>query len=229
MRSSSIQPPSSREAPSLKHQTLTSVSLHLIPFTERSRILEVGPWSFSGAWMLVLGAFLSFGLSTFRSVASVPDKFANSDCLDCHTDSSNSRKVNGQTVPMAVFPTNRFDKSVHAKLSCVDCHTGIKDLVHESKLPAPNCVGCHPSQDKHEQAAKDYASSIHGVSHALGASGAANCWDCHGSHDILPVKNGESPAFKLNLPQTCAKCHSTPGLTKEYQIKHPDAASQYMA
>ena len=32
----------------------------------------------------------------------------------------------------------------------------------------------------HEKEAKDYATSIHGLSHKLGASGAANCWDCHG-------------------------------------------------
>jgi hypothetical protein len=95
-------------------------------------------------------------------------------------------------------------------------------LVHESKLPPPNCGSCH------EREAADYAASIHGVSHTLGASGAASCWDCHGSHGILPVKDPGSPAFKLNLPQTCAKCHSNPGLTKEYEMKYPEAAAQYM-
>jgi hypothetical protein len=162
------------------------------------------------------------------SLSSAAEKLANSDCLDCHTDPTNSRKVEGKSVPMAVFPTNRFDKSVHAKLSCVDCHTGVKDLVHESKLPPPNCSTCHDAKSNHEEAAKGYATSIHGVSHALGASGAANCWDCHGAHDIVPVKQADSPVFKLNLPRTCANCHSNPGLTKEYQMKYPEAASQYM-
>ena len=123
---------------------------------------------------------------------------------------------------MAVFPTNQFAKSVHGSLACVDCHAGIKDLVHPSKLPPPNCAGCH------DQEAKDYATSIHGVSHTMGDSGAANCWDCHGSHEIVPVKQADSPVFKLNLPKTCAKCHSNPGLTKEYEIKYPQAAAQYM-
>jgi hypothetical protein len=103
----------------------------------------------------------------------------------------------------------------------VDCHNGIKDLVHDPLGP-PNCTPCH------EQEAKDYATSIHGVSHLLGASGAANCWDCHGSHDILPVKDPTSPVFKLNQPFTCAKCHSNAGLTKEYEINHPEAAAQNM-
>ena len=146
---------------------------------------------------------------------------SNSDCLDCHLDPTTTRKVNGKTVSL-LFPTNAFERSVHSMLDCVDCHEGIKDLVHANKLPPPNCAGCH------EKEAKEYASSIHGVSHTLGASGAASCWDCHGSHGILPVKDPASPVFKLNLPQTCAKCHSNPGLTKEYEMKFPEAAAQYM-
>ncbi len=166
--------------------------------------------------------FLLFALAGFAAfTAPAQDKFANSDCLDCHLDPNTTRVVNGKTEAL-IFPTNAFSKSVHAKLSCTDCHPGIKDLVHDHPLPPPNCAVCHTNE------ARDYASSIHGVSHLLGASGAANCWDCHGSHDILPVTDTASPVFKMNLPFTCAKCHSNPGLTKEYQINHPEAASQYM-
>ena len=172
-------------------------------------------------WLLVVGCWLLVFLCLGLVSASAAEKFANSDCLDCHLDPSTTRKVDGKTVSL-LFPTNSFQKSVHAKLACVDCHDGIKDLVHPSKLPPPDCASCH------EQAGKDYATSIHGMSHAMGASGAANCWDCHGSHGILPVKDPASPVFKLNLPQTCAKCHSNPGLTREYEIKYPEAASQYM-
>jgi len=148
------------------------------------------------------------------------DKLSNADCLDCHLDPTTTRTV-GTNVVALLFPTNLFDKSVHSSLDCVDCHEGIKDLVHESKLPPPNCVGCHETESK------QYATSIHGLSHALGASGAANCWDCHGSHDMSPVKQADSPVFKMNLPRTCAKCHSNAGLATEYQIKNPDAAAQY--
>jgi cytochrome b subunit of formate dehydrogenase len=45
---------------------------------------------------------------------------------------------------------------------------------------------------------------------------------------MVPVKNADSPVFKLNLPQTCARCHSNPGLTAEYRMKYPQAAAQYM-
>jgi cytochrome b subunit of formate dehydrogenase len=157
---------------------------------------------------------------------SATEKLTNSDCLDCHLDPATTRKVDGKVVAL-IFPTNSFQKSVHAKLDCVDCHTGIKDLVHPNKLPPPACIGCHETKPNHEQATKDYATSIHGVSHTLGASGAASCWSCHGSHDILHAKHADSPVFKLNLPRTCANCHSNPGLTKEYQMKYPEAAAQY--
>src|SRR4051812_32389878 len=151
------------------------------------------------------GTLLVAALIIFAAALGAPaaEKLTNTDCLDCHLDPTTTRKVEGKIVSL-IFPTNSFAKSVHAKLECVDCHRGITDLVHPSKLPPPSCIGCHETRGKHEEAAKDYANSIHGVSHVLGASGAASCWDCHGSHQILPAKQADSPVFKLNLPGTCA-------------------------
>ena len=154
------------------------------------------------------------------------ETFSNEDCLDCHTDPTTVRKVNGQEIPL-LFATNVFAKSVHAKLNCVDCHVGVKELQHENKLPTPNCVNCHDKNEKHEAAGKSYADSIHGMSHKLGASAAANCWDCHGSHGIVPAKHADSPVFKLNLPRTCATCHTNAAITAEYKMKYPDVASQF--
>jgi cytochrome b subunit of formate dehydrogenase len=168
-------------------------------------------------FLLLSALFFLFAVASPRAA----EAFKTSDCLDCHLDPTTTRKVDGKVVSL-IFPTNSFAKSVHSQLDCVDCHEGIKELVHASKLPPPNCTGCH------EKEGKEYATSIHGLSHALGASGAAQCWDCHGSHDIVPVKHGDSPVFKLNLPQTCAKCHSNTKLSAEYEMKHPEAASQYM-
>jgi cytochrome b subunit of formate dehydrogenase len=175
------------------------------------------------AWVCLPVLFLFAGAVAYAQgtvSTNTPEKFANSDCLACHLDPNTTRVVNGKTESL-VFPTNAFQKSVHAHLACVDCHTGIKDLVHDPLGP-PHCTPCHAKE------AADYATSIHGVSHLLGASGAANCWDCHGAHDILPVNDPTSPVFKLNQPFTCAKCHSNPGLTKEYEINRPEAAAQYM-
>ncbi len=172
--------------------------------------------------LFVLLAAIFFTAPTTFAATKAVEKFSSADCLDCHTDAKNARIVNGIKVPLTLFPTNGFRKSVHSALDCIDCHDGVKELVHDKNLPPPNCAGCH------EKEQKDYVTSIHGMSHSMGASGAAQCWDCHGAHEMVLVKNGASPVFKLNLPQTCAKCHSNTNLTKEYQIEFPEAATQYM-
>ena len=62
---------------------------------------------------ILLTALLFAGTPVLAATNAVV-KLANADCLDCHTDPANARLVNGKTVPMANFPTNGFDKSVHA-------------------------------------------------------------------------------------------------------------------
>ncbi len=166
-------------------------------------------------WMALASILLLSGIQAFGSSIS------NSDCLVCHDDPALVRIVAGKTNSLQVT-TNSLKKSVHAGLTCTECHADIKDLPHPDKLAAPKCGNCH------DDVAKEYASSIHGVSRNMGASGAATCSDCHGSHNIVPVKRGDSPVFKLNLPATCALCHSNPNLTSEYRMKFPEAAAQYM-
>ena len=197
---------------------------HVQPVTpaDRRRLLASGLMQCAKCFWRIRGTIIFLCLLSGVWLAHADDKLANSDCLDCHTDPTTTQVVDGKNVALPIFPTNSFWHSVHAKLSCTDCHTGVKELVHDPGLPPPDCGHCHQKE------AAEYATSIHGISHALGASGAANCWDCHGSHDILPVNDLSSPVFKLNLPQTCAKCHSNPDLTAEYEIKHPEAATQYM-
>src|SRR4051812_9080181 len=100
-------------------------------------------------------SMLVFALSAMGLAAADTNKLSNTDCLDCHTDPHNNRIVNGQKVPLPVFPTNNFHKSIHSSLDCVDCHTGVKEMVHDAKLPPPDCSSCH------EKEAKQYATSIH--------------------------------------------------------------------
>jgi nitrate/TMAO reductase-like tetraheme cytochrome c subunit len=149
-------------------------------------------------------------------------------CLDCHSD-KDLTKSNAMGVVSLFVDAARLHGSQHRSNTCASCHSDIRaEHPDDERIPKPpTCTGCHQTQASHETAAKEYATSIHGMSHTMGASGAANCWDCHGKHDIVPVKQGDSPVFKLNLPRTCAKCHSSTNLTKEYQMKYPEAAAQY--
>jgi len=159
-------------------------------------------------------------------LAAVPgaqaEELTNATCLECHTASAEPVRSDNGLLRYDGVRTAPFAASVHGSLSCTDCHDGIKSADHDTPLPPVQCASCH------DDAGKEFARSIHGVSHAMGASGAATCTSCHGSHEIVPVKHADSPVFKLNLPKTCAQCHSNQGVTDEYRMKFPKAASHYM-
>jgi cytochrome b subunit of formate dehydrogenase len=145
----------------------------------------------------------------------------NSECMDCHEAEFKPRKKGEAPVWIGVRP-EVFAKSVHGKLNCVDCHDTLKETPHAAKLPRAQCASCH------EKPAAQFAASIHGMSHKLGASDAATCTSCHGTHDIVPVKQADSPVFKLNLPKTCGTCHDDPKLTAEYRMGKSEAAGHYL-
>jgi cytochrome b subunit of formate dehydrogenase len=176
----------------------------------RCRVLScAGLLLLAGGWLVAADAG--------PAAAAVP----NSDCLDCHEAEPQAKTKRGPAKVTGVRP-EFFQKSVHGKLNCVDCHTAITETPHPSKLPLAQCASCHPGE------VKQYATSIHGMSHAMGASKAATCASCHGTHEIVPVKQLDSPVFKLNLPRTCGACHDNPGLTEEYRLKYPHVADQFL-
>jgi cytochrome b subunit of formate dehydrogenase len=155
--------------------------------------------------------------------AAAPAPNSRAACLECHRDEKLQTKKAGRMVPLFVNEAS-FAKSVHRTLDCTDCHEGFdgESSPHKKPLTTVDCGSCH------EKEAKQYATSIHGMSHAMGASGAATCTSCHGAHEIVPVNQIDSPVFKLNLPQTCATCHSNKSLTDEYRITNSHAAAQYV-
>ncbi|MCU0782997.1 MAG: cytochrome c3 family protein, partial [Verrucomicrobia bacterium] len=153
----------------------------------------------------------------------------NSDCLQCHEDKTLT-KTNAQGKEISLFvDAGLFSNSVHRASLCVNCHPDITGKHPDDEVPAkqPNCIGCHESQGDHEQAAREYTTSIHGSSHTQGALAAATCGDCHGNHAIIPVRNPGSPVFKLNLASTCAQCHANQAMAEKFHIKYPQVTAQY--
>ena len=127
---------------------------------------------------------------------------ANDTCLACHGDKTMTTKRGGRTVSLFV-DSKRFAGSVHASLNCTSCHADLegKELPHE-KPKHVNCGTCHETE------AQQHAKSLHGKAIARGDALAPRCYDCHGNHDVLAVKNPKSPVAPLNVPYTCGKCHS---------------------
>ena len=60
----------------------------------------------------------------------------------------------------------------------------------------------------HERIAETYFDTYHGKVSRLGYTKTATCYDCHGSHDILPVTNPKSHLSRANVVKTCQKCHA---------------------
>ncbi len=126
----------------------------------------------------------------------------NSDCLMCHEDKSLTAERQGKMISLFV-DQRRFSQSVHADLSCVTCHVDLegKELPHEAPVARVQCGTCHTSEEElhHE--------SLHGKAVARGDALAPNCQSCHGSHDIIPVRNLQSAVSPLKIPFLCGRCH----------------------
>jgi cytochrome b subunit of formate dehydrogenase len=145
---------------------------------------------------LLFALFLT-GLATFASA-----QMTNEECLGCHSDPTASKDVGGKTVSVHVDET-KFAGSVHASLSCSDCHTNVTGYPHEPPPTKATCDTCHA------EAQAAWARSLHGKALAAGDKNSATCLSCHGSpHEILIRTDPRSPAFHLNIPDTCGMCHS---------------------
>ena len=125
-------------------------------------------------------------LSFFSRSWARPLPAADQDCLACHGETG-MKSDSGRSLHIDAA---KFKGSMHAALSCTDCHTGVKEYPHPKATKRPSCTTCH------EDPAKDIPKSVHSI---LG-SGTSACVSCHGSaHE---VQAGE----KLQ-PQQCASCH----------------------
>ncbi len=128
---------------------------------------------------------------------------SNGDCLACHGDASAAR-ANGRSVAV---PEKRYGASVHgaAGVACVDCHADLaktSDFPHKDHLKPVDCSTCHD--------AVGAAHPFHpGIARAATGAGKAeaSCASCHGSHEIVPVKD---PSFRFAPPRqvdACGGCH----------------------
>ncbi len=145
----------------------------------------------AGLLLLILGAGVAWAADV-----------SNDDCLACHGDKSMTIKRGGRTVSLFV-DGKKFAASVHSPLSCTSCHADLagKDLPHEPGVARVQCGTCHSDEQK------QHAASLHGKAIARGDPLAPHCVDCHGNHDIIPVKDKNSAVAPLKIPFVCGRCH----------------------
>jgi len=140
----------------------------------------------------------------------------NEACLACHTRPDFNRTLPSGEVLSLTIDRDHFRDSVHDGIDCTDCHTDISRFPHP-RLAARSlrdfslqmytaCQTCHVDQ---YSATLD---SVHQDALAAGNTQAAICTDCHDPHtQARLVDQGGSllPEARLQIPETCARCHST--------------------
>lgn len=150
------------------------------------------------------------------------------DCSTCHTSYSQFPHPQETVVAQEVQTmcqachgpvAQEYSESVHKyvndessqSVSCTSCH-GSHDILKGENPEAKHnrlninesCISCHDGG-----VVDSYNWSFHGTAFNFGYTEAANCVDCHGSHNILPEDNPDSMVNVANRPETCAECHNT--------------------
>ena len=152
------------------------------------------------ALLLFIGILFSPGISICQETPS------NNDCLACHDN------INIQ----------EYNSSVHGPNLCTSCHNDIRAIPHIENPSKVNCSNCH----KNESVV--YNASDHGQAVKYGVP-AAKCLDCHGKpHAILDTRNQNSPVYRLNIPETCAKCHNDEGKMAKYNLLEAKPVMTYL-
>ncbi|MGD8569791.1 MAG: cytochrome c3 family protein, partial [Gammaproteobacteria bacterium] len=155
----------------------------------------------------------------------------NSTCFGCHG-------MEGFAVPTAdggmrhlTISKDKFNKSVHAKRRCVECHQDIEQIPHRKNVERKvGCVQCHRQLwDKAKREGKtdeyprlrvvvaqidSYMGSVHARPNIEDQSRTnATCYNCHNAHYIFPKESMERVERRLDIPNVCGKCH-----TKQKQL-----------
>jgi hypothetical protein len=146
-------------------------------------------------------------------------------CSQCHgTHDIRKKEDPGSSVHRESIPE-----------TCGVCHAGILAAyelsIHGSELAdghpgVPVCTDCHSAHEItavettssrlaivgecgscHEESLETFSDTFHGRVTDLGFAVAAQCSDCHGSHDILPASHPDSRIGDTHLTATCQECH----------------------
>ncbi len=171
---------------------------------------------------LLVGAAAALASPVHAAKTSVPvlqSKPSNTYCLSCHGQPGLRKTLpDGEVLSLYIDP-KLFNDSVHnhQNIACVDCHKNISTFPHPD-FPAKSvrdvtmqlygsCKSCHA--DEFSQT----LNSVHQKAVDAGDTNAAVCTDCHNPHEqtrmIDPQTGKLSEDARLQIPQICARCHST--------------------
>jgi len=134
-------------------------------------------------------------------------------CGTCHADVKHTFETSAHA--------QAFAQGVTGAPSCITCHSNGMLKVDPEKEIAPQkiaqekkCLSCHlDDPDVRARTSPSagfiaaYEKSVHGKALLEGNGTAANCGDCHGSHEMKKGSDPSSKVSKAHIPETCGKCH----------------------
>ena len=158
-------------------------------------------------------------------------KNLSQSCAKCHTDVATTFAGSEHGKALA--------KGVKGAPTCIACHS-LDVTGHQGKLSKAEtkllqeqlCLYCHADNaDVRERMGptsafiKSYEHSVHGNALLNGNGDAANCVDCHGSHEMKRGFDPDSKVNKLHIADDCGKCHTA--IAEEYKTSiHGQAISR---
>jgi hypothetical protein len=189
----------------------------------------------------VIGSLIGLaGLLVAPASAEETPARATDSCFDCH-------------IALEHPSAQKFVDDIHhlRGLTCAACHGGdpTAEDMGEAMSPAKGFLGIPQRTDIprlcarcHSDAAfmraynpslrtdqlSQYRTSVHGRRLGQGDTRVAVCSDCHGIHDIRPASSPLSRVHPLQIPQTCARCHSDAAHMKPYAVR-TDQLARYQA
>lgn len=168
------------------------------------------------------------------------------DCLNCHVGfgyepESQHPKDWKKTAGLScknchIAEYDRYRQSIHGRLAlsgdpkegatCAGCH-GFHSIQSEKTeegllaIRASSKEMCG-KEECHANYYESYNDYYHGRAYKANATDAPTCWDCHGTHRVLPANDENSlvssakltASSKTNLAKTCEKCH--PGSSNSF-------------
>ncbi len=128
-------------------------------------------------------------------------------CADCHGGDASKEDMETAMDPKAGFIG--IPQGDRISETCAKCHSNAATMVkqYDSILPL--------DQMEHLQTSVHWDLSTSGKEHIV------QCTSCHGAHGIVPKANRNSPVHPLNIPATCAKCHSNATFMRDYNPSLP--------
>jgi hypothetical protein len=123
---------------------------------------------------------------------------ARASCAGCHRDEAESWSEGKHA---------QAEQEAGVRVTCVTCHGNHAIQPADSEAfqtrMASTCARCHD-----EMSDRFFGGNPFGMETHLGRVDVAACWDCHGSHRVLPTEDVRSPVNRANILTTCRQCHT---------------------